>query len=222
MKHIFLIIGLVCILATFSSCQVTDTIPSGVWVCEEEDISLFLVYGEQIALYKGDIATVDIGYKDDISIESLPPRGDIFPQEYVKGSYKLKNENTLKITSTGNSKEEYTFKRQQMDTDDIKGRWKSDDIPLEFSITESNVSIATKGDGELASVFRTPQAPYIWCVDPYLGYNSQKSLLFFGEYSLQDDSLVIRSLYGGQDVVMHKVVETGTSALGTTTTAHTG
>ena len=78
MKRISLIIGLVGILATLSSCQVTDTIPSGTWVCEEEDISLFLVYGEQIALYKGDIATVDMGYKDDISIESLPPpRGHI-------------------------------------------------------------------------------------------------------------------------------------------------
>lgn len=201
MKSIKVILCLIGALIFLPSCSTTVAIPSGVWICEEEDISLFVASTEHIALYKGHISVVRIGYCSDMSFESLPAEPDDSGLQYLGGDYELIDNNTLIFTTMDSQATTYTFTRKKIEADDIKGKWKSAD--LSFPITDSAVTIGTTSDNTPVKVLRTPDAPYIWCIDPSLSY-SQKGLLFFGKFSLEKDILLLDSFYDHETIQFQK------------------
>lgn len=201
MKSIKVILCLIGALIFLPSCSTTVAIPSGVWICEEEDISLFVASTEHIALYKGHISVVRIGYCSDMSFESLPAEPDDSGLQYLGGDYELIDNNALIFTTMDSQAATYTFKRKEIEADDIKGKWKSAD--LSFPITDSAVTIGTTSDNTPVKVLRTPDAPYIWCIDPSLSY-SQKGLLFFGKFSLEKDILLLDSFYDHETIQFQK------------------
>lgn len=184
------------ILLSFVSCNTTKNIPSGLWVCEEDNIVLCVAGNNYLGLYQGQIATINIGYANDLHFAYLPHSSSGFDgSTFLSGDYTLDDADAFTLDCFDEESTSYHFQRQAQTLPEVNGKWYCETLSLSFTMP---TSIGEDAQGNIIQICCTPDAPYIWGTYADKSY-AQDSLLFFGVYEKKGDTLVIHSFSETQE-----------------------